>query len=44
MKIEPIYEKREGWLDDTSKVKNRENLPDNAKKYISYLESNYLFQ
>ncbi len=37
-KIEPIYEIFPGWKENTKGVRNIENLPDKAKKYIYALE------
>ncbi len=37
-KIEPIYETFPGWKENTKGVRNIENLPDKAKKYIYALE------
>ena len=37
-KIEPIYETFTGWKVSTKGVRNAENLPDKAKKYIYALE------
>jgi adenylosuccinate synthase len=36
--IEPIYKTFKGWNEDTTKVKKYENLPENAKKYILFIE------
>ncbi len=38
---EPIYEILEGWDEDITKVRSYEELPENAKKYIEFIE-NYL--
>ena len=38
LKIEPIYETFPGWRENTKGVRNIENLPDKAKKYIYALE------
>ena len=38
LKIEPIYETFPGWKESTKGVRNIENLPDKAKKYIYALE------
>lgn len=38
---EPIYEELEGWTEDITKVRSYEELPENAKKYIQFIE-NYL--
>lgn len=32
--VEPVYETFEGWKCDTSKIRNYEDLPANAKKYL----------
>ncbi len=37
-KIEPIYETFPGWKESTKGIRNIENLPDKAKKYIYSLE------
>lgn len=37
--IEPIYEEFEGWQSSTLGINSRESLPQNAKKYISYIEN-----
>ena len=37
-KIEPIYETFPGWKESTKGIRNIENLPDKAKKYIYALE------
>jgi adenylosuccinate synthase len=39
-KIKPIYKKFNGWLTNTSGIKNWKELPENAKKYIRFI-SNY---
>ena len=33
-KIEPIYETLPGWKEKTKGIRNIENLPDKAKKYL----------
>lgn len=38
---EPIYEELEGWTEDITKVRSYDELPENAKKYIEFIE-NYL--
>lgn len=38
---EPIYEELEGWTEDITKVRSYDELPQNAKKYIEFIE-NYL--
>jgi adenylosuccinate synthase len=39
-KVRPVYEKLEGWDEDINPCKKREELPENARKYIDYLEKN----
>ena len=39
IKIKPIYKTFPGWKSSTSGVKNIEELPENAKKYISAVEN-----
>ncbi len=34
----PVYETLPGWLEDTTKCRKFEELPENAQKYILYLE------
>ena len=36
--LEPVYETMDGWNEDISDIRNYENLPENAKKYINRLE------
>jgi adenylosuccinate synthase len=38
LKIKPIYKIFPGWKTPTNGIKNIEDLPDNAKKYISAVE------
>ncbi len=38
LKIKPIYKKFPGWKKSTNGVKNIDDLPDNAKKYIYAVE------
>ena len=38
---EPIYEVLDGWDEDITKARSYEELPENAKKYIKFIE-NYL--
>lgn len=38
--LEPIYEEIEGWNEDITQVDNYNNLPDNFKKYVTFLEKN----
>jgi len=37
-KCEPVYEEFDSWNDDISGVRNYEDLPDNAKKYLKRIE------
>jgi len=37
-KCEPVYEEFEGNFGDISHIKNREDLPENAKKYLNRIE------
>jgi adenylosuccinate synthase len=34
----PVYEELPGWKESTRGIKNYENLPDNAKKYLQLIE------
>lgn len=43
-KIEPIYESLPGWKTDISKVKNYEDLPQNAKDYLSFISEHCGFE
>lgn len=36
-KCEPVYETVDGWCCDISKVRNYDDLPENAKKYVTKL-------
>ena len=36
--LEPIYETLEGWKTDLTSIRNYEDLPENAKKYIARVE------
>ncbi len=38
LKIKPIYKTFAGWKKSTNGIKNIEELPDNAKKYIYAIE------
>ena len=38
LKIKPIYKTIKGWKKSTNGIKKFENLPDNAKKYVSEIE------
>lgn len=35
---EPIYEELQGWKESTSGIKDYEKLPQNAKKYLQFIE------
>jgi len=37
--ILPIYEKYKGWKEDISNINNYNNLPDNLKTYIKFIEN-----
>ena len=37
-KCEPVYETMQGWTEDITKVEKYEDLPENAKKYITRIE------
>ncbi|ACI20295.1 adenylosuccinate synthase [Thermodesulfovibrio yellowstonii] len=34
----PVYEEFQGWKESTAGIKNYEKLPDNAKKYLKFIE------
>ncbi|MBN2788789.1 MAG: adenylosuccinate synthase [Candidatus Delongbacteria bacterium] len=36
---EPVYQEFDGWSEDISNIKNYEDLPENAKRYIEYIEN-----
>ena len=36
--LEPVYETLEGWKTDLTSIRNYEDLPENAKKYIARVE------
>jgi adenylosuccinate synthase len=38
-RLEPVYESFDGWLQDTSSCMDFESLPENAKKYIVFIEN-----
>ena len=38
MKIKPVYKVFPGWKSSTKRIKNINNLPENAKKYIFAVE------
>ena len=38
VKVKPIYKKMDGWLRNTSGIKKWEELPENARKYISFIK------
>jgi adenylosuccinate synthase len=35
---EPVYQKFEGWTEDVSGIRKFDDLPENAKKYINFIE------
>ena len=35
---EPVYEKLPGWKENTNGLTNYKDLPDNAKKYLDFIE------
>lgn len=37
-KCEPIYEELPGWNEDISNIKSYDSLPENLKRYVSYIE------
>ncbi|SDE73039.1 adenylosuccinate synthase [Riemerella columbipharyngis] len=40
-KYEPIYEELEGWTEDITNARSYDELPENARRYIEFIE-NYL--
>ena len=34
-KVEPIFEEFDGWMTDISGIRNYDELPENAKKYLA---------
>ena len=38
--LEPIYEEVDGWNEDITQIDNYQDLPDNFKKYVTFLEKN----
>jgi adenylosuccinate synthase len=38
--LEPIYEEIEGWNEDITQIDNYQDLPENFKKYVTFLEKN----
>ena len=38
LKVKPIYKVFEGWKSSTKGIKNIDDLPENAKKYIFAIE------
>ena len=38
MKVKPIYKTFKGWKSSTKGIKNIDELPENAKKYIYAIE------
>lgn len=39
-KAVPVYEYLDGWKEDISKCRSYSELPENARKYIEYIEKN----
>ncbi len=39
-KCEPVYAQLEGWQEDISGCKSKSELPENARKYIEFIEKN----
>ncbi len=37
-KVEPVYTTLPGWMEKTNKVKKYDELPENAKKYLAFIE------
>lgn len=38
IKVKPIYKKMDGWLKNTEGIKKWEELPENARKYVSFIK------
>jgi len=38
LKVKPIYKKMDGWLKNTAGIKKWKDLPENARKYISFIK------
>ena len=38
--LEPIYEEIDGWNEDITQIDKYQKLPDNFKKYVTFLEKN----
>ncbi|MAV14073.1 MAG: adenylosuccinate synthase [Flavobacteriaceae bacterium] len=38
--LEPIYEEIDGWNEEITQINNYQQLPDNFKKYVTFLEKN----
>ena len=38
--LSPMYTEFDGWDEDITKIKNESHLPNNLKKYISFIEKN----
>lgn len=36
--LEPVYETHKGWMQDITRIKSYDNLPENCKKYLARLE------
>ena len=37
--LEPIYEEFQGWSEDLRKLESADDLPNNLKNYINFLET-----
>ena len=37
-KVKPVYKEFEGWEEDTSNCKNFDSLPEQARKYVEFIE------
>tara|TARA_B100000686_G_scaffold353353_1_gene458631 strand:+ start:1521 stop:2807 length:1287 start_codon:yes stop_codon:yes gene_type:complete len=39
IKVQPVYKRFDGWLENTKGIKKWKNLPKNAQKYIRFIEN-----
>ena len=39
LNVKPIYKKMDGWVKNTIGIKKWKDLPENARKYVSFIES-----
>ena len=37
-RVTPVYEKLPGWNSDTTKIENYDDLPENARNYLTFIE------